>query len=92
MGVRIFNNTGQTATFNITVDEVPNSRIGTWTIARQGDATTSPIAQGASLRVGGVSITPGADAVSTQARYNVTTSIAGSTVAASLVIPISVGP
>src|SRR5205823_6550903 len=90
VGVRIFNNTGQTATFNITVDEVPNSRIGTWTIARQGDAATAPLAHGASVRVGGVSITPGADAVSTQARYNVSTNIAGATVAASLVIPISV--
>ena len=26
VGVRIFNNTGQTATFSITVDEVPNGR------------------------------------------------------------------
>jgi hypothetical protein len=88
IGVRIFNNTGQTATFNVTVDVVPGTAVGTWTIALLGPAITPAIAHGASLRPGGINITAGADAVSVQARYIVSTTIAGATVTSQIIVPI----
>ena len=86
--MRIFNNTGQASTFNVTVDIVAGTQTGGWTIARLGDATTPTIGHGASLRPGGINITANSDAVSVQARYTVTATIAGATVTSQLVVPI----
>jgi hypothetical protein len=91
LGVRIFNNTGQTTTFAVTVDVVPGTQVGSWTIARLGDPTTPAIASGSSLRPGGVNITADAGAVSVQARYTVSTTIAGAPVTGQVIIPIVVG-
>jgi uncharacterized protein DUF6519 len=90
VGVRIFNSTGQTATFDVAVDVVPGSQVGNWTISRSGGASI-PIANGANGKAGGISITRvDGTAVSVQARYTVSTIVSGSPVTAQVIVPIVV--
>ena len=91
IGVRVFNNAGQTATFTLTADVLPGSAVGTWTVALNGPNTTGPLANGAGVRPGGIDVTVAADSVSCQVRYTATTTIAGSTFVTQRIIPYVAG-
>jgi hypothetical protein len=82
--VRITNATGQQVSFALTVEEVPNTRIGTWTVSRTGDASMPNVPSGGNNAVGGIRVQPGVDAVAVQARYVATTTIAGVPVTAAI--------
>lgn len=90
VGIRIFNNSGQQATFAIAVDVAAGSQLGAWTVERAG-ADTVTLASGANDRVGGINITATATSVSVQARYTVTATVLGQQITATIVVPIVVG-
>jgi hypothetical protein len=93
IGVRIFNNTGQAATFTLNAEIVPNTPVvGSWpSVVRVGPASI-PMNAGDNQRPGGIAITAGADAVSVTVRYTVSATISGSPVTAQIVIPIVATP
>jgi hypothetical protein len=86
IGVRIFNNTGQSATFTLAVEVVAGTAVGTWTVALAGpNGITLP--DGGNDKPGGINITVAGDAVSCQLRYTATATIAGATVVTQRIIP-----
>jgi hypothetical protein len=89
VGVRIFNSTGQTATFALDVSIVPGTAVGTWTAALAGP-NSIPINDGANAKPGGINITVGVDAVSCQIKYTASTTINGANVVGETVIPFVV--
>jgi len=86
VGVRIFNSTGQAATFALDVKVVPGTAVGTWNVALSGPNSVI-LADGANARPGGIDMTVAGDSVSCQVRYTATTTIAGSTVVTETIIP-----
>jgi hypothetical protein len=86
IGIRIFNNTGQTATFTLAAAVVPGTAIGTWNVALAGPSTL-PLANGANAKPGGIDVSVAGDSVSCQVRYTATTTIAGVSVVTQRIIP-----
>jgi hypothetical protein len=89
VGVRIFNTSGSTATFSLSVSVVPGTQVGTWTIAHGGDSTRT-LANGADARPGRIDITAGDDAVSVQARYVATATVGAVQISAQFIVAIAV--
>lgn len=85
IALRVFNYTGQKSTFNLTV--LKEDEVGGWPAEFSGD-TTLTVEDGESLpKV--VEVTPASDAVSMDLRIEATTTVSGSTVKGSIVIPLT---
>lgn len=86
VGVRIFNSTGQAATFALAATVVPGTAVGTFTVALAGPVSV-PIADGANVKPGGINVTCAGDSVSCQISFTATTTIAGAPVVGEIIIP-----
>ena len=83
--IRVFNVTGQNASFQLSAAIVAATRVGTWTVNYTGNAT-EPINNGASAAEG-IDITAGADAVSMEILFTAVVNLGGP-VTATFRIPV----
>lgn len=90
VAVRIFNNTGKAASFDVTAEVAPGTAIGTgWTITRAGDPKTSDIPNGGNIRHDGFKVAVGPASMSAVARFRVSANLNGVPVVSEILLPIT---
>ena len=82
--IRVYNNTGQSATFNLALEEL--DKVGTW---NETLLDTSLLINDQASTTTTIDVTPGNDALTMKIKITATTTISGSTVTGFITIPLT---